>query len=77
VHNNILRAASTDIFGDPLPPGEQIRGSIINKSFSFDATGYTIGRCKILAIVSWADGGGNKGVINAQVVSAGQNKAFD
>lgn len=77
VHNNILRAASTDIFGDALPPGEQIRGNIIQKTFSFDASGYDIGRCKILAIVSWADGGGNKGVINAQVVRAGLNKAFD
>ncbi len=77
VHNNILRAASTDIFGDAIPPGDQIRGNVIQKTFSFDASSYDISKCKILAIVSWADGGGNKGVINAQVVKAGQNKAFD
>jgi thiol-disulfide isomerase/thioredoxin len=77
VHNNILRAASTDIFGDNMPATGQVKGNIVEKTFSFNATGYDVARCKILAIVSWADGGGNKGVINAQVVRAGQNKAFD
>lgn len=77
VHNNILRAAATDIFGDNMSSTEQVKGNISQKTFSFNAAGYNIANCKILAIVSWGEGIGKKGVINAQIVKAGQNKAFD
>jgi thiol-disulfide isomerase/thioredoxin len=78
VHNNTLRAASTDIFGDVIPSSDQRKGNVYEKSFSFNASSYNIARCKILAIVSWGEGlGSRKGVINAQIVKAGDNKGFD
>lgn len=78
VHDNILRIAATDIFGDDIPTSIQVKGAVYEKTFSFNATGYNLSKCKVLAFASWKDGiVGKKGVINAQVVKAGQNKNYD
>jgi hypothetical protein len=80
VHNGILRKTATDLFGDAIPTASQVKGTTYDKSFSIDATGYDVSKCKIVAFV--VQGTNNQGrkervVLNAQVVKAGLNKDFD
>jgi len=77
-HNNTLRAAATDIFGDDIPVASQKAGNTWEKNFSMNATGYKMSNCKIVAAVIYAPNTfGRTGSLNAQIVNAGQNKNFD
>jgi hypothetical protein len=77
-HRNVLRAAATDIFGDVIPTAQQVKGSTWEKNYSFNANGYMQANCRIIAFVLYGDNADNrKGVLNVQMVSAGQNKNFD
>ena len=77
-HRNVLRSAATDIFGDAIPSVQQIKGSTWEKNYTFNTTGFVQANCKIIAFVLYGDNADNrKGVLNVQVVSAGQNKGFD
>ena len=77
-HRNVLRSAATDIFGDAIPSGQQIKGSTWEKNYTFNAGSYVQANCKIIAFVLYGDNAENrKGVLNIQTVSAGQNKDFD
>jgi thiol-disulfide isomerase/thioredoxin len=78
VHDYALRAASTNIFGDAIPQNQIVKDNIYDKTFTFNAASYDITKCDIIAVVSYADGTpGRVGVLNAQIVKAGQNKAFN
>lgn len=78
VHNHTLRKFSTGLFGDAIPAASQVKGSIYEKTFSFDATGYNLAKCSIVAYVGYADGLANRsGALNAQIVKAGLSQVFD
>lgn len=80
VHNNILRRAITDLYGDALTTTNHVKGSTETFNFTVDASGYDISKCKIVGFV--VQGNNDQGrklnaVINAQTVVAGQSKNFD
>lgn len=78
VHNHTLRKFSTGIFGDAIPAASQVKGTVYEKTFSFDATGYNTAKCSIVAFVGYGEGLANRaGALNVQIVKAGLNQAFD
>ena len=80
VHDGILRSNSTDIFGDNIPATSQVKGSIYEKSFTINTTGYDINKCRVVAFVVQGPNNQNrreKAVLNVQAVKAGENKNFD
>jgi hypothetical protein len=78
VHNHTLRKFSTGIFGDDVPTASQVKGSIYEKAFSFNAAGYDLTKCSIIAFVGYAEGINNRsGILNTQIVKAGLNQSFD
>jgi len=78
VHNHVLRAAMTDIFGDAVPAAQQTIGNTWQNNYSFNAAAYNIANCKIVGVVIFDNnGGGYKGALNVQEVAAGQTKNFD
>ncbi len=77
-HRNVLRSAATDIFGDAIPVAQQMKGNVWEKNYSFNAANFVQSNCKIIAFVLYGDNTiGRKGILNVQMVSAGQNKIFD
>ncbi|HLG38226.1 MAG TPA: Omp28-related outer membrane protein [Chitinophagaceae bacterium] len=77
-HNNVLRAAATDIFGDVIPITVQKKGETWEKSYSLNASGYNLANCKIVAYVQYTQNNVSRwGVLNAQIVKAGSNIAID
>jgi len=78
VHNHVLRAAATDIFGELIPAAQQTIGNVWEKAYSFNAAAYNINNCKIIGVVVFENSGGSyKGALNVQEVAAGQTKNFD
>jgi hypothetical protein len=77
-HNHVLRAAATDVFGDVIPVAQQTIGTTWESNLSFNASGYNMNNCKIVAFVLYDFNTlSRKGVLNVQEVTAGQNKVFD
>ncbi len=77
-HRNVLRSAATDIFGDVIPAGQQLKGNTWEKDFMFNTGTYVQANCRVIAFVLFGDNTQNrKGMLNAQIVTAGQNKGFD
>jgi len=77
-HNNVLRIAATDIFGDVIPTEEQKKGATWEKTYSFNASVYNLANCKIVAYVQYTQNNVSRwGVLNAQVVKGGSNIGFD
>lgn len=78
VHNHTLRKFSTGIFGDAIPAASQVKGTVYEKTFSFDATGYNTAKCSIVAFVGYGEGLPTRaGALNVQTVKAGLSQAFD
>jgi hypothetical protein len=78
VHNHVLRAAATNIFGDGIPAAQQTKDNTWQNSYSFNAAAYNIANCKIIGMVVFdSNSGGYKGALNVQEVAAGQTKNFD
>jgi thiol-disulfide isomerase/thioredoxin len=78
VHNHTLRKFATNIFGDAIPTASQVKGSMYEKTFSFDATGYNLSKCSIIAFTGYSQGVPNRsGALNVQMVKAGLNQSFD
>jgi len=78
VHDGVIRAAATDIFGDEIPVNQQTKGNTWERTLSFNATGYNTAKCRVVAFVVFGSTTTNrKGALNVQSVAAGQNKAFD
>jgi hypothetical protein len=78
VHENVLRKVSTATLGDAIPASKTAAGKIFTKSFSFNASGYNINNCKVVAfVVGQKTNTKYKGIVNVQWASAGQNKAFE
>jgi hypothetical protein len=78
VHNHVLRAAATDVFGNLIPAAQQTTGNTWQNNYSFNAAPYNIANCKIIGLVVFENNGGSyKGAANVQEVAAGQTKNFD
>lgn len=77
-HNNVLRVAATDIFGDVIPTAVQKKNETWEKSYTLNASGYNLSNCKIVAFVQYTQNDVSRwGVLNAQVTKAGNNQGFD
>lgn len=77
-HNNVLRIAATDIFGDMIPAAAQVKNETWEKSYTINASGYNLANCKIVAYVQYTENNVSRwGVLNAQVVKAGNSAGFD
>ena len=77
-HNNVLRAAATNVFGDDIPTTAIVKDSEWSKDLAFITTGYVVSNCRVIAFVVYGDQvTGRKGVLNVQQVAAGENKAYD
>ncbi len=77
-HNNVLRVAATDIFGDVIPTAVQKKNESWEKSYTLNATNYNLSNCKIVAYVQYTQNNVSRwGVLNAQVVKAGNSIGFD
>ncbi|MFY7965681.1 MAG: Omp28-related outer membrane protein [Chitinophagaceae bacterium] len=85
VHNNVLRKASTDIFGDAIPVTAQVKNGEWELPFSFGLTGstatgttYTVvgSNCSIVAFVVDASVA-KKGTYNVQYAPVGIVKNYD
>ncbi len=77
VHNGVLKAAPTGIMGETIPAAQQAKNNIYTATHSVDISGMVSSNVKVVAFVTYADGGANKGVLNAQWANAGVNKNFD
>jgi hypothetical protein len=84
VHNGVLRKTATDLFGDPISVGAQIKDNIFEKTFSMTLSGSTAtgtfnaiaANCAIIAYV--VDGSAQElGTYNVQYAPLGTNKDFD
>ncbi|MGJ8683515.1 MAG: Omp28-related outer membrane protein [Nonlabens sp.] len=73
VHNDILKAAFTDIFGDAIPAAEQVGGGVYSVDLSATSSGVNSSDWDIVAFVVNASGE----VVNVQKASVGSNKDFD
>jgi len=73
-HNNILRKAATDIFGDAIPADQIKKDNISTFSYSIPLTGYVTENCNIIAFVVDAS---TKKVLNVQGVKLGSSKNFE
>lgn len=77
-HNNVLRVAATDIFGDIIPSAVQNKNEVFEETYTFNASGYNVANCKIIAFVQYAENNVSRwGALNAQAVKAGNNIGFD
>jgi thiol-disulfide isomerase/thioredoxin len=77
-HQNVLRGAGTDIFGDLIPVDQQTKGNIWQKEITLAANGYDLANCRLVGYVIYGSNiPDRKGVLNAQIATAGQNKNFD
>jgi hypothetical protein len=77
VHRNVLRTTATDAFGDPISIALQTKDNVYQKSFTVDASKYTISNCRIVAFVLYdTNNVGNIGVLNSQIVTAGESILF-
>lgn len=78
IHNGVLRATGTDVYGDLIPKASQVKGTIYTKTFSFNTSGYILNNCRIISFVVAGPNNLNKvGVQNVQTVEAGENQDFD
>ena len=78
VHNNTLRVAATDIFGDTIPVSSQRKNQIWSKAYSINTNSYNIAHCKVVAYVFFTENNQRRwGVLNAQVTEAGKSIDFD
>lgn len=76
-HRNVLRSTATDIFGDPVPIAQQTMNNTWQKTFSLDASKYQVPRLRVVAFVLYdSNNGGLKGVLNSQIVKAGESINF-
>ncbi len=76
-HRNALRKMATDIFGDAIPAASTTAGNTYQANFSINANGYNLSRCRVIAYAVYGSNATKKGILNAQVVTAGQTQDFD
>jgi|GEM_PF-3008933 len=77
-HNNVMRVAATDIFGDVIPATAARKNETWEKTYTINASGYNLANCKVVAFVQYAQNNVSRwGVLNAQVAKAGSSVNFD
>jgi len=77
-HNNVMRVAATDIFGDVIPANTAKKNATWEKTYTLNAPGYKLANCKVVAFVQYTQNNVIRwGVLNAQVVKAGSSIDFD
>ena len=77
IHKNVLKSAPTGILGTDITGFAQNKGSEYTATNTIDITGLPIANLKVVAFLVFADGQNKTGILNAQWVNAGQNKAYD
>lgn len=77
-HQNVLRSAATDIFGDKIPTTAQTKDNTWQKEISISAMGYNLSNLKLVGYVLYDTNTQNrKGILNVQIANAGQKQNFD
>jgi len=77
-HNNVMRVAATDIFGDVIPANLARKNETWEKTYTINAAGYNLANCKVVAFVQYTQNNVSRwGVLNTQVVKAGSSIDFD
>lgn len=77
-HQNVLRNAGTDIFGDKIPVAQQIKNNTWQKEVTLNIGGFVTSNCRLVAFVVYDTNTQNRtGVLNAQIAPVGQIKNFD
>ncbi len=74
VHNDILRASFTDIFGDVIPATEQVADGVYTASLSV-TVGSAVNTADMDVVAFVVDASGE--VVNVQKAAVGTNKDFD
>lgn len=77
VHNGVLRAVPTGIFGTDITTSVQTKGHIETFTHSVNITGYDATKLRVVAFVNFYDATYAGKIINAQVAPANSNKSFD
>jgi len=84
VHNNVLRRAATDIFGDAIPTTSQVKNGVYELPFSIPLAGstssgsYTAVAANSAIVAYVLDGSASKkGIYNVQYATVGSVKNFD
>jgi hypothetical protein len=77
INKAVYRKSPTNILGTTINSTSQTKGGEFTLSNTIDITGYIPANLKVVAFVVFADGQTKFGVLNAQWVAAGQNKAYD
>lgn len=84
VHNNVLRRAATDIFGDAIPTTSQVKNGVYELPFSIPLAGstssgsYTAVGANSAIVAYVLDGSASKkGTYNVQYAPVGTIKIFD
>jgi hypothetical protein len=77
VHNGVYKVSPTTINGITIDADKQTKGNEYTANFSLDITGLNAANLKVIAFVVYADNQTRKGMLNAQWVTAGQNKNYD
>ncbi len=77
VHKNVLRSTPTGILGADITGASQTKNGEYTASHAINITGLPSANLKVVAFVVFADGQTKSGILNAQWVAAGQNKAYD
>ena len=77
VHHSVFRQSPTTVFGITIPSTAQVKNGEYTSTFTFNITGYTANNLKVVAFVQYAGSQVKSGVLNAQLVAAGSNQAYD
>lgn len=73
-HDNVVRTTLTNVLGDAIPGGETVMGNTFTQDFNYTIPGgYAAANLELVACV--VDSTGK--VVNAQLVHAGSDQAFD
>jgi len=77
-HNNVMRVAATDIFGDVIQANAVKKNETWEKTYTINATGYNLANCKVVAFVQYTQNNVSRwGVLNTQVAKVGSSVNFD
>jgi hypothetical protein len=78
VHNGVLRAAPTGIFGEIIPKSSQVKNGEYTATHSISLNSWNVAQLKVVAFVTYdTDTETVKGILNAQWANANTSKNYD
>lgn len=78
VHNGVLRAAPTGIFGESIPKANQIKNGEYSATHAVNINSWNVAKLKVVAFVTYdTDKETSKGILNAQWTNANTTKNYD